>query len=195
MDKNNNIEDYVNRLREIENSLESDDVDFSIISDLNKVLLAIDNNIQNNAMSINTSLKIRLKKLNPNAVTPSYSKDGDAGMDLTATTVINNTTNQVTYGTGISIEIPDNYVGLVFPRSSIRKYDLELSNSVGVIDSGYRGEIQLTFNKVNGKTTIYNIGDRVGQILIIPYPKINFVESDELTITERGEDGFGSSGS
>ena len=195
MDKNNNIEDYVNRLREIENSLESDDVDFSIISDLNKVLLAIDNNIQNNAMSINTSLKIRLKKLNPNAVTPSYSKDGDAGMDLTATTVINNTTNQVTYGTGISIEIPDNYVGLVFPRSSIRKYDLELSNSVGVTDSGYRGEIQLTFNKVNGKTTIYNIGDRVGQILIIPYPKINFVESDELTITERGEDGFGSSGS
>ena len=87
------------------------------------------------------------------------------------------------------------YVGLVFPRSSIRKYDLELTNSVGVIDSGYRGEIQLTFNKVNNKTTIYNVGDRVGQIMIIPYPKINFVESDELTITERGEGGFGSSGS
>jgi dUTP pyrophosphatase len=194
MDKNN-IDDYVNRLREIENSLESDDVDFSLISDLNKVLLAIDNDIQNNAMNINTSLKIRLKKLNPTAVTPSYSKDGDAGMDLTATTIISNTIDQVTYGTGISLEIPKDYVGLVFPRSSIRKYDLELTNSVGVIDSGYRGEIQLTFNKVNNKTTIYNVGDRVGQIMIIPYPKINFVESDELTITERGEDGFGSSGS
>ena len=194
MDKSN-IDDYVNRLREIENSLESDDVDFSLISDLNKVLLAIDNDIQNNAMSINTSLKIRLKKLDPTAVTPSYSKDGDAGMDLTSTTIISNTIDQVTYGTGISLEIPKDYVGLVFPRSSIRKYDLELTNSVGVIDSGYRGEIQLTFNKVNGKTTIYNIGDRVGQILIIPYPKINFVESDELTITERGEGGFGSSGS
>lgn len=194
MDKNN-IDDYVNRLREIENSLESDDVDFSLISDLNKVLLAIDNDIQNNAMNINTSLKIRLKKLNPTAVTPSYSKDGDAGMDLTATTIISHTTDQVTYGTGISLEIPKDYVGLVFPRSSIRKYDLELTNSVGVIDSGYRGEIQLTFNKVNNKTTIYNVGDRVGQIMIIPYPKINFVESDELTITERGEGGFGSSGS
>jgi dUTP pyrophosphatase len=194
MDKSN-IDDYVNRLREIENSLESDDVDFSLISDLNKVLLAIDNDIQNNAMSINTSLKIRLKKLNPTAVTPSYSKDGDAGMDLTSTTIISHTTDQVTYGTGISLEIPKDYVGLVFPRSSIRKYDLELTNSVGVIDSGYRGEIQLTFNKVNSKTTIYNVGDRVGQIMIIPYPKINFVESDELTITERGEDGFGSSGS
>jgi dUTP pyrophosphatase len=194
MDKNN-IDDYVNRLREIENSLESDDVDFSLISDLNKVLLAIDNDIQNNAMNINTSLKIRLKKLNPTAVTPSYSKDGDAGMDLTATTIISNTIDQVTYGTGISLEIPKDYVGLVFPRSSIRKYDLELTNSVGVIDSGYRGEIQLTFNKVNNKTTIYNVGDRVGQIMIIPYPKINFVESDELTITERGEGGFGSSGS
>lgn len=194
MDKNN-IDDYVNRLREIENSLESDDVDFSLISDLNKVLLAIDNDIQNNAMNINTSLKIRLKKLNPTAVTPSYSKDGDAGMDLTSTTIISHTTDQVTYGTGISLEIPKDYVGLVFPRSSIRKYDLELTNSVGVIDSGYRGEIQLTFNKVNNKTTIYNVGDRVGQIMIIPYPKINFVESDELTITERGEGGFGSSGS
>jgi dUTP pyrophosphatase len=194
MDKSN-IDDYVNRLREIENSLESDDVDFSLISDLNKVLLAIDNDIQNNAMSINTSLKIRLKKLNPTAVTPSYSKDGDAGMDLTSTTIISHTTDQVTYGTGISLEIPKDYVGLVFPRSSIRKYDLELTNSVGVIDSGYRGEIQLTFNKVNSKTTIYNVGDRVGQIMIIPYPKINFVESDELTITERGEGGFGSSGS
>ena len=194
MDKSN-IDDYVNRLREIENSLESDDVDFSLISDLNKVLLAIENDIQNNAMSINTSLKIRLKKLNPTAVTPSYSKDGDAGMDLTSTTIISHTTDQVTYGTGISLEIPKDYVGLVFPRSSIRKYDLELTNSVGVIDSGYRGEIQLTFNKVNSKTTIYNVGDRIGQIMIIPYPKINFVESDELTITERGEGGFGSSGS
>ena len=194
MDKSN-IDDYVNRLREIENSLESDDVDFSLISDLNKVLLAIDNDIQNNAMSINTSLKIRLKKLNPTAVTPSYSKDGDAGMDLTSTTIISHTTDQVTYGIGISLEIPKDYVGLVFPRSSIRKYDIELTNSVGVIDSGYRGEIQLTFNKVNSKTTIYNVGDRVGQIMIIPYPKINFVESDELTITERGEGGFGSSGS
>lgn len=193
MDKNN-IDDYVNRLREIENSLESDDVDFTLISDLNKILLAIDNDIQNNAMNVNSSLKIRLKKLNPNAVTPSYSKDGDAGMDLTSITIISNTTDQIVYGTGLCVEIPRDYVGLVFPRSSIRKYDLELSNSVGVIDSGYRGEIQLTFNKINNKQNIYSIGDRIGQIMIIPYPYINFIESDDLTITERGDGGFGSSG-
>lgn len=193
MDKNN-IDDYVNRLREIENLLESDDVDFTLISDLNKILLAIDNDIQNNAMNVNSSLKIRLKKLNPNAVTPSYSKDGDAGMDLTSITIISNTTDQIVYGTGLCVEIPRDYVGLVFPRSSIRKYDLELSNSVGVIDSGYRGEIQLTFNKINNKQNIYSIGDRIGQIMIIPYPYINFIESDDLTITERGDGGFGSSG-
>jgi dUTP pyrophosphatase len=193
MDKNN-LDDHINRLKEIENSLESDDVDFSMISDLNKVLLAIDNDIQSKVTSLNNSLKVNIKKLNPNAVTPSYSKDGDAGLDLTATEIISNSTDQITYGTGISLEIPRGYVGLVFPRSSIRKYELELTNSVGVIDSGYRGEIQLTFNKVNKKLTSYIIGDRIAQILIIPYPSISFIETDELTITDRGDGGFGSSG-
>jgi dUTP pyrophosphatase len=89
-------------------------------------------------------------------------------------------------------------VGLVFPRSSIRKYDLALTNSVGVIDSGYRGEIQATFKKTNwlkgNESEKYQIGDRIAQIMIIPHPQIEFDEVDELSDTQRGDGGFGSTG-
>ena len=129
---------------------------------------------------------------------PSYSKDGDAGMDLTATEIISETKIDVTYGTGISMEIPKGYVGLVFPRSSIRKYDLSLTNCVGVIDSGYRGEIQATFKKTNwlkgNESEKYQIGDRIVQIMIIPYPQVSFIEVEELSSSERGTGGFGSTG-
>jgi dUTP pyrophosphatase len=142
-------------------------------------------------------LNVKFKKVNKSAVTPKYATIGDAGMDLVAiskhTDIINST---VSYDTGIAVEIPDGYVGLVFPRSSIRKYNLQLSNSVGVIDSGYRGTIQFTFRMSEGITEpkMYEVGDRIGQIVIIPYPKINFVEVDELNDTQRGEGGFGSTG-
>jgi dUTP pyrophosphatase len=143
-------------------------------------------------------MEVKIKKLNPKAVIPSYAKSGDAGMDLIATEIISETPSQITYGLGIALEIPEGFVGLVFPRSSIRKTRLQLSNSVGVIDSGYRGELQATFNKIT--TTIenqkndYKVGDRVCQIMIIPYPPIEFIEADELSNTERGEGGFGSTG-
>ena len=143
-------------------------------------------------------MKVKIKKLSPDAVIPTYAKDGDAGMDLIATSVISETPSQITYGLGIALEIPEGFVGLVFPRSSIRKTRLQLSNSVGVIDSGYRGELQATFNKIT--TTIenqkndYKVGDRVAQIMIIPHPTIQFQEVDELSNTERGEGGFGSTG-
>ena len=122
-------------------------------------------------------MKVKIKKLSPDAVIPTYAKDGDAGMDLIATSVISETPSQITYGLGIALEIPEGFVGLVFPRSSIRKTRLQLSNSVGVIDSGYRGELQATFNKIT--TTIenqkndYKVGDRVAQIMIIPHPTIH----------------------
>ena len=138
---------------------------------------------------------VRIKKLNENAVIPSYAKDGDAGMDLVATRIISDTTFDITYGIDLAMEIPNGFVGLVFPRSSIRKYDLILSNSVGVIDSGYRGEIQATFKKTNGLDSIsYNVGDRIAQIMIIPHPPIEYDEVDELSDTQRGEGGFGSTG-
>jgi dUTP pyrophosphatase len=143
-------------------------------------------------------IPVRFKKLQNGAVTPKYSKDGDAGMDLTITSVISETKTDVTYGFGIAMEIPKGYVGLVFPRSSIRKYDLALTNCVGVIDSGYRGEIQATFKKTNwlkGESSEkYNVGERAAQIMILPYPQIEFIETDNLDETERGEGGFGSSG-
>jgi dUTP pyrophosphatase len=193
MDKQD-IENYISKLQNIEKELMSDDSDFSVIGDLNKLLSALDNDIQRNTEVKFNSLDVKIKKLNSNAVIPSYSKDGDAGMDLVATEIISETTDQVTYGTGISMEIPKGYVGLVFPRSSIRKYELELTNSVGVIDSGYRGEIQATFNKVHHKLNKYNVGDRIVQIMIIPYPQVSFIEVEELSSSERGFGGFGSTG-
>ena len=140
-------------------------------------------------------MNIKIKKIHPNAVIPSYSKPGDAGMDLTACNITSNTTFEVTYDIGIALEIPDGYVGLIFPRSSIRSYELVLSNSVGVIDSKYRGNIQATFNKTNGLDSMkYKVGERIAQLIIIPYPQITFEEVDELSETERGAGGFGSSG-
>lgn len=153
-------------------------------------------------------MKVRIKKLSELAVVPSYAKDGDAGMDLIATSIISDTPTQITYGLGVALEIPKGFVGLVFPRSSIRKTGLQLSNSVGVIDSGYRGELQATFNKLFGGEAMYDemkvkeiqpndfykVGDRVAQIMIVPHPDIQFEEADELSDTERGEGGFGSTG-
>ena len=140
-------------------------------------------------------MQVKIKKINKNAVIPSYAKSGDAGMDLVATEILSNTTFDITYGLGIALEIPEGFVGLVFPRSSIRKYELTLSNSVGVIDSGYRGELQATFKKTNGLDSLsYKVGDRVAQIMIIPHPTIEFEEVNELTNTERGNGGFGSTG-
>jgi len=142
-------------------------------------------------------MQVKIKKINTDAVIPSYAKDGDAGMDLVATSIISDNINSITYGTGIAMEIPEGFVGLVFPRSSIRKTDLALSNCVGVIDSGYRGELQATFNKINHHSVRkedYKIGDRIAQIIILPYPQIEFTEVEELSNTERGEGGFGSTG-
>ena len=140
-------------------------------------------------------MKVRIKKINSDAVIPTYAKVGDAGMDLVATSIKENTTFQITYGLGIALEIPEGFVGLVFPRSSIRNTELTLSNSVGVIDSGYRGELQATFNKSNGLDSIsYNVGDRVCQMMIIPHPTIELEEVETLNNTERGEGGFGSTG-
>ena len=139
-------------------------------------------------------IKVRFKKLHTDAIIPSYAKPGDAGMDLTATSIIDEAF-QVTYGTGIAVEIPGGYVGLIFPRSSIRKYQLQLSNSVGVIDSGYRGEIQFTFNKTGGvPSKKYEVGDRIGQLIIMPFPTIIPIESNDLSDSERGTGGFGSTG-
>ena len=147
-----------------------------------------------------------------------YAKDGDAGIDLVATSKWIDNDGNVVYGTNRAFEIPKGYVGLLFPRSSNSKKDLTLSNSVGIIDSGYRGEVMMKYKRnirVLGflstlKTWLqvsefknisvfnigisYKIGERVGQLVIIPYPQIEFEEVDELSDSERGSGGYGSTG-
>jgi len=193
------IEDYIKKLKEFETELSNeDDLDFNFINELNGVLNKINTDIKKESQEtpiVNSSLVVKVKKLDPNAVIPSYSKVGDAGMDLTITREIENTSFSVSYGFGISMEIPKNFVGLIFPRSSVRNQDLILSNCVGVIDSGYRGELQATFKKTQGLDSIkYKVGERGAQIIILPYPQVKMVESDELSNTERGSGGFGSTG-
>ena len=167
-------------------------------------------------------MEIKFKKLSKNAVIPKFGKPGDAGADLTATSLIyNEDTDTFDYGTDIAIEIPEGYVGMIFPRSSIYKTGLMLTNHVGIIDQGYRGEIMTKFkviptyegiddiDKENGLAIgyldeegndtceyhIYSIGDRIAQLVIVPIPQVTYVESEELSETERGEGGYGSTGS
>jgi dUTP pyrophosphatase len=142
-------------------------------------------------------LKVKIKKLHPDAVIPKYAKSGDAGMDIVATSMII-TDSYIEYGTGLSFEIPEGFVGLLFPRSSISKKFLTLSNSVGVLDSGYRGEVTFRFkyssaDNLSGDSR-YQIGDRIGQIIVMPFPNVYFEEVGELSDSERGSGGYGSSG-
>jgi len=149
---------------------------------------------------MNEPMMVKVKKLNGEAVVPHYSRQGDAGLDLVAVSIERND-QYIEYGTGLAVEIPKGYVGLLFPRSSVSNYDLVQANSVGVIDCNYRGEIKVRF-KCTGTLKspfimfekLYNMGDRVAQLVIIPYPNILLVESEELSDTNRGDNGFGSSG-
>jgi len=151
-------------------------------------------------------MQVKIKKFHKDAVIPKYAKDGDAGMDMTAVSV-ERKGDLVIYDLGVGMEIPKGYVGLIFPRSSICKTDLELTNCVGVIDSGYRGNIKAFFRdtgykpiKTDNDNTIaslgkaYEVGDRVCQIMIVPYPQVEFTEVEDLEESERGTGGFGSSG-
>jgi dUTP pyrophosphatase len=137
-------------------------------------------------------MKIKIKKLHNDAVIPQYAKPGDAGMDLTAVDVSADL-GYLTYKTGIAIQIPEGHVGLLFPRSSIYKTGQTLSNCVGVIDSGYRGEIMMKFTP-SPYSNDYQIGDRIGQIMILPYPQIKFEEVESLDESDRGDGGYGSTG-
>lgn len=148
-------------------------------------------------------MEVKIKKLSENAVIPKYAHSTDAGLDLTAVS-IEYKDGVYIYGTGLAIEIPEGYVGLIFPRSSNFKQDLWLTNSVGVIDSGYRGEIKFMFKDVNVNKILspgefdehkkWQVGDRIGQLIIMPYPSIELIEVNELSNSDRGDGGFGSSG-
>ena len=144
-------------------------------------------------------MKLNVKKLTDNAVLPEYQSSGAACFDLVATSKEFKPLKvgpTYEYGTGLAFEIPKGHVGLIFPRSSITaKTTLTLGNSVGVIDSDYRGEVKFQFRKTNPMfQQDYNVGDRIGQMMILPIPLIELVEVSELSETARGEGGFGSTG-
>ena len=140
-------------------------------------------------------MKIKFLRLDVRAVAPSKAHPTDAGFDLTAISVEEDRKrNIVTYHTGLAMEIPEGHVGLIFPRSSVYRHQLSLANCVGVIDSSFRGEILLKFRIVQPHISRYSIGDRVGQIIIVPYPEVEFEESDRLAGSDRSTGGFGSTG-
>lgn len=139
-------------------------------------------------------MKIRIKKLVPEAVVPKKAHADDAGFDLVATSVGFDGGCWVCH-TGLAFEIPEGYMGLVFPRSSIVKKDMSMANAVGVIDSNFRGEVTGRF-RLAGMLEFpkYAVGERFAQMIIMPYPEVEFVESEELSETDRGTGGYGSTG-
>lgn len=169
-------------------------------------------------------LRVKIKKIGESSVIPTYAHDTDAGMDLYCTARYYDDYNNMVCCTGIAVEIPRGYVGLVVPRSSISNTCQWLVNSIGIIDSGYRGEITFKFaskyrllryekiwdrikhflsKKAHNAVTQcanqwddsqYQIGDRIGQLIIMPYPKVQMVEVEELSDTDRGTGGYGSTG-
>lgn len=144
-------------------------------------------------------MKVNIKKTHENSILPKYSKPGDAGMDLYVAdfefVLDDGYPVGLNVDSGIAVEIPEGHVGLVFPRSSIKSTGHRLSNAVGVIDSGYRGSIKAYFDVFNAGLVTYGIGDRFAQLIVLPYPHVEFEEVDELSSSDRGDGGFGSTGS
>lgn len=161
--------------------------------------------------NIESVIRLKIKKLHPDAVIPKYSKFGDAGLDFTA---IDNGTDvwpkdephkayfYREYSTGIAVEIPYGYVGLCFPRSSQSTTGLMLANAVGCVDAGFRGEVKGRF-KIDSTLSVlsgakgvkaYVKGDRIFQMVILKLPDVDVQEVQELSPSERGTSGWGSSG-
>jgi dUTP pyrophosphatase len=144
-------------------------------------------------------MNIKIKRLTTEAVLPTKAHNRDAGADMYCTEV-EHLDKYINYRTGIAIAIPEGHVGLLFPRSSVRDKDLILSNCVGVIDSGYTGEISFSYKKFKHKkfnyiyNSIYRKGDKIGQLLIVPITEYSWEEVDSLDETDRGNKGFGSTG-
>lgn len=137
---------------------------------------------------------LKIKKLDPDAILPSYAHPGDAGMDVYANeTVVINPGESVKVKTGIAMEIPEGYVGLMWDRSGMSTKN-KIKSLAGVIDSGYRGESLVGL--INLSNTPYTVekGHKIIQMLIQKVERVDVVEADELSDTSRGEGGFGSTG-
>ena len=142
-------------------------------------------------------MEIKFKKLDPRAVAPVRAHNTDAGFDLVATritTEINECGQLIlVYHTDLAVEIPEGYFGMLAPRSSIFKKSLALTNSIGVIDAGYRGEVMAKFKTTTDVVpAVYREGDKFAQLLILPIADVNFTEALELSATDRNDGGYGS---
>ena len=142
-------------------------------------------------------LSIKIKLLDNNATIPSRQTDGSAGFDLYSSQearVSSGCTFKIK--TGIALQIPEGYVGLIFARSGLAtKKGLRPANCVGVIDSDYRGEIIVALHNDSGDSAIIQKGDRIAQLVIVPYISPDLIQCNELDDTDRGSGGFGSTGS
>lgn len=150
---------------------------------------------------MNRTTEIKVKKLNDSAVIPSRGSDCAAGLDLyakitTGARAVRIPAGQtVKVGTGIAMEIPEGYLGAVYARSGLAtKQGLRPANCVGVIDADYRGEIIVALHNDSTKCATVRDGDRIAQLVITPYLVVQLNEVDELSETERGDGGFGSTG-
>lgn len=128
---------------------------------------------------------------------PVYAHPGDAGADLIATeAAVLEPGERATVGTGLSIALPNGYAAFVVPRSGLAaKHGITIVNSPGTVDAGYRGEIRVTLLNTDAREA-YAIaaGDRIAQLIVMPVPRVRFVEVDRLPGSERGQGGFGSTG-
>lgn len=142
-------------------------------------------------------MQVKFKLIHPNAQPPKRAHRTDAGFDLyCAGTYYDHDSEQYICNSGVAFEIPEGHVGLIFPRSSICRTHLSLSNAVGVIDSGYRGAVSAVFNVTSCKRNrvLYRTGERFCQLVILPIPAVEFIETQELEDSDRGAGGYGSSG-
>ena len=142
---------------------------------------------------------VKIKKLNENTKIPTHGSEYAAGYDLYACiddeSIFIYPHQTVKIGTGLSIEIPEGYFGAIFARSGLAtKYGLRPANCVGVCDSDYRGEYIVALHNDSEDTHIVTNGERIAQLVVLPYMPVEFEEVDELSDTERGTDGFGSTG-
>lgn len=186
-----------------------------------KELESVVQKLESKFVTLNTqkNITVKFKKLHKDAELPTYIEAGSAGLDIKCVDCEYDVEHDAyIYHTGLAVEIPKGYVGLLFPKSGIFKKEMMLCNHVGVCDSSYRGEVkamfkitkkryfktfldrcrsaflgQISYHKEDLFTSdeVYANGDKIIQLIIIPYPKINVLESEELEKTERGEKGFG----
>jgi len=143
-------------------------------------------------------MKVKVKQLRPNAKLPTYATDGSGAFDLYAVDGgYMQEGENAQYGTGLSFEVPEGHVMLIFSRSGHGARGIRLANCVGVIDSDYRGEVFVMLHNdgISEFSFVVNAGDRIAQALILPIPRVEFEVVDELSPTARGDGGFGSTGS